>query len=386
MANETIRLQGIAWNHTRGFVPMVATAQRFSELHPDVEISWQKRSLQAFGDQPIEQLAQQFDLLVIDHPFVGYAAAHPVLLPLDEHLPADFLADQASQSVGASYPSYHYGGHLWALPIDAATPVSAYRGDLLARAGVGVRQTWSDLLALARRGLVALPAIPIDSLMNFYMCCGALGEDPFLSTERVVDPSIGTAALAMLRELVALCDPACLTRNPIQTYELLAAGDHEAYCPFAYGYSNYARPGYAAHLLRFGGLVHTDDGRPLRSTLGGTGLAISRICRHPEAAAAYAAFVAAPACQSGLYLASGGQPGHRSAWTSAAVNAACGDFFADTLATLDAAFLRPRYAGYLHFQDHGGPIIHAYLRDGGDPRAVVSRLDALYRESRPSTQ
>ena len=31
-------LRGITWQHTRGYLPMVATAQRFSELHPDVQI------------------------------------------------------------------------------------------------------------------------------------------------------------------------------------------------------------------------------------------------------------------------------------------------------------------------------------------------------------
>lgn len=62
-----IRLNGITWNHTRGLLPMVATAQRFSKLHPEIEITWQKRSLQEFGDYPIERLAERFDLLVIDN-------------------------------------------------------------------------------------------------------------------------------------------------------------------------------------------------------------------------------------------------------------------------------------------------------------------------------
>ena len=166
-----IKLTGITWNHTRGFLPLVATAQRFSELHPDVTIEWHKRSLQEFADAPIEQLAERFDLLIIDHPFAGYAATHPTLLALDEQLPPAFLADQAANSVGASHASYALGGHQWALAIDAATPVSAYRPDLLERYATQPPATWEDLLALARRGLVALPAIPIDSLMNFYMLC-----------------------------------------------------------------------------------------------------------------------------------------------------------------------------------------------------------------------
>lgn len=86
---STIHLRGIAWNHTRGYVPMVATAQRYHEMYPHVDIQWEKRSLQAFADAPIEVLAQTYDLLVIDHPFVGYAAAHPVLVPLDTRPTAD---------------------------------------------------------------------------------------------------------------------------------------------------------------------------------------------------------------------------------------------------------------------------------------------------------
>ncbi len=375
-----VTLTGITWNHTRGYLPMVATAQRFSETHPGVVIDWQKRSLQEFADTPLERLAERFDLLIIDHPFVGYAAAHPTLLPLDKHLPASFLSDQAANSVGASHASYHYNGHQWALAVDAATPVSSYRPDLLERYDVQLPQSWDDLLDLARRGLVAVPAIPIDSLMNFYMLCLAIGEEPFADTEHVVSEGTGAAALEQLRELVSLCAAGSLERNPIATYEALVGGGDLVYCPFAYGYSNYARPEYAPKPLRFGGLVRLGAMR-LRSTLGGTGLAISRRCQHIEVALAYIQFVASPRCQGGMYVTSGGQPGHRQAWQDAEVNRASNHFFMDTLATLDDAYLRPRYAGYIPFQDHAGLAVHRYLREGGDPRAALMTIDALYRHS-----
>ena len=81
---------------------MVATAQRFMELHPHVDIRRKVRSLQEFADYPIEELAKRFDLLVIDHPSTGQVAEHDALLPLDDYLPRRFLQDQARNSVGRS--------------------------------------------------------------------------------------------------------------------------------------------------------------------------------------------------------------------------------------------------------------------------------------------
>jgi multiple sugar transport system substrate-binding protein len=375
------QITGITWNHTRGWLPLVATAQRFGELHPEIEIIWQKRSLQEFADQPIELLAKRFDLLVIDHPFAGRAATLPVLLALDRYLAAEFLADQAAHSVGGSHASYCYDGQQWALAIDAATPVSSYRPDLLERYAVAVPETWVDLLALARRKLVTLPAIPVDSLMHFYMLCLALGGDLFANPEHVIDLMTGSAALEQLRELVALCDPACLEQNPIRTYELLVSSDNVLYCPFAYGYVNYARREYSARPLRFGGLV-TFNGLRLRSTLGGTGLAISADCTNRDAALAYAQFVAGAECQRGMYVSNGGQPGYRAAWVDPEVNASCGNFFQHTLPTLDEAYQRPRYNGYISFQDHAGPIVHAYLRDGGNALVAIEQINRWYRKSR----
>jgi multiple sugar transport system substrate-binding protein len=377
---ERRAMSGITWNHTRGHLPLVATAQRFADANPDVAITWQVRSLQEFADFPIERLAERFDLIVIDHPFAGYAARHLTLLPLDECLPEVFLANQRANSVGASYRSYEYGGHLWALPIDAATPVASWRPDVLARADAEPPKTWDDLLAMARRGLVALPAIPVDALMAIFMLCNALGEEPCATPERMVGDRTGAAALELLRELLSHCDPACLQRNPIRTYEAMTAGDAIGYCPFAFGYSNYARADYTERPLRFGRLVKFQGVR-LRSTLGGTGLAISPRCRERELAVAYAQFVASPEVQRGMYVVAGGQPGHRGAWDDQKVNRLTADFFADTLRTLDEAWLRPRYSGYIPFQDRAGALIHRYLIDGGDPRATLAVIDRAYRES-----
>ena len=137
-----------------------------------------------------------------------------------------------------------------------------------------------------------MPGIGIDTLMNFYMLCGAAGEEPFASRDRIIGDDAGLAALQMLKSILDLGDKDCLRRNPIATWNLLTDSDKVALCPFAYGYSNYARAGYGNHRLEFCGLVRTESGDVFRSTLGGAGLAISSTCAQREEAIRYAQYVA----------------------------------------------------------------------------------------------
>ena len=381
MKTSTLTLRGMTWDHSRGYLPMIASAQRYNELHPEIEIHWKKRSLKAFEEFPVEQLAAEYDLIVIDHPFVGYAARHGPLLPLDAHLPAAFLAEQKNGQVGPSHESYHYAGHQWALAIDAATPVAFWREDLLAAAGHTVPRDWDALLALARAGHVVVPAVPINCLMNFYSLCLGHGETPF-ENGQFISEETGRAVIADLRELIEACDPISWQQNPIAAMNLMssAGNDRIAYCPLAYGYSNYSRSGYADHRLAFGE-PPSFRGAPFRPTLGGTGLAVSALRPQAEAAAAYAQFAASPAVQCYLSTPAGGQPGHRSAWLDATNNALTHGHFTATLPALDRSFLRPRYDGYTRFQEEGGPLLYRALRREADDRAVLAALNELYTET-----
>lgn len=361
---------------------MIATAQRFSELHPGVEITWEKRSLQQFADFSIEELALRFDLLVIDHPWAGFAAKKKSIVPLDDVLPKEFLSNQHQNSVGHSYESYSYDGHQWALPIDAATPVAASRADLLEKARADLPHNFDQLLSLADKGLVAFAGISIDVLMSFYMFCSSLGEDPCQQEGQIVSESVGINALKMFRELASRIDTANFHRNPIQIYEAMTQEDEIAYCPFAYGYSNYSRNGYAPKLLHFHDMISLDGTSNMRSTLGGTGLAISANCSHLAIAADYARYVASEECQSSLYFANGGQPGHLSAWLNPEANRQTNNYFSKTLPALQRAFLRPRYFGHMYFQDHAGDIVRHYLMDGGNEKSVLHKMNVLYLESR----
>ncbi|WP_269227214.1 ABC transporter substrate-binding protein [Flavobacterium eburneipallidum] len=374
------KLKGITWNHTRGLLPMVATSQRFTELNPNIEISWEKRSLQEFADASIEDLAKRFDLLVIDHPWTGFGADTKAILPLSDYLSAEYIKDQEINTVGKSYGSYVFSDKLWALPIDAATPVAAARLDILEKQGLKVPQTYDDLLALAKKGLVAFAGIPVDVLMSFYMYCCSLGEAPFQSQEKVISLETGTKALQMFRELAQLIDPANFNRNPIQVYEAMVNSDAIAYCPFAYGYSNYSRIGYSKNLLHFYDLVKLNNNLMI-SSLGGTGLAVSSFSQHIPEAIQYAEFTGSSQVQQNIFSDNGGQPGHLQAWKSDRINSITHDYFKNTLPSLERAFLRPRYSGHMYFQDHAGDLVRDYLMNGGNEASVLAEMNALYTKS-----
>lgn len=375
-----VKLKGITWGHTRGYLPMVATAQRFSELNPNVKIEWHIRSLQSFADQSIADLAREYDLLVIDHPSIGEAATHRIFQPLENVISADFIADQAGATVGASHISYNYNGSQWALAIDAATPVAAWRRDLLDHHRLSVPQTWEEMLELARAGLVCFAGLPLDCLMHWYGLCINEGQIPFRGDPGdIVAEDVGARALAAIKELAEICGPNVITRNPIAAYEAMTRGDDYVYSPLGYGYTNYSRPDYLQtpdKVLEFGDVV-SRNGEVLQTTLGGAGLAISARCQDAalEVASSYAQFTASGVCQRTLFTASGGQAGHRSAWLDDGANALAGNFYANTLAAHDRAFVRPRHKNAIDFQTEGTQIMARFLTGDIDTRETLAALN-----------
>jgi multiple sugar transport system substrate-binding protein len=378
-----VQLKGIAWDHSRAFPPLVATAQRYEETHPGVRIRWEKRTLDEFGHRPIDQLASQFDLVVIDHPWAGFSFEQNLVHDLKPLLAPAALEELAGHSTGAGFESYDYAGKLLALPIDAAAPAPSWRPDLLEQAGVQPPQTWPEALALARRGLAVIPGFNADLFLHFLMLAKALGAKPCTEQERLAPRPIMRQALEMLRELTAPMPRAIFEWNPIQVAERMTATDDFAWNAFGYTYNNYGREGFARARLRFGNLVALQPGGPrLRSVLGGTGLALSRECHHLELALDYAQFVASASVQRTLYLHAGGQPAHRSAWDDPTADALCGGFLSGARTAQEEAFIRPRYSGYVPLQTRGGNALRETLCDGCDPEPVLEKLDALYRESR----
>ncbi len=376
-----VLLRGITWNHSRALPPLVATAQRFEEQHPGIRIQWEKRSLHEFGHADIVTLAQNFDLLVIDHPMVGDAEAAGVLTDLLPMLSSEEIKDLQHDSIGPSFSSYFYHDKLYALPIDAAAPAASFRPDLLDQNDLEEPKVWADVISMARLGLVRMPAFSADLFLNFMGLCVSLGSSIACSSERLVDPDIGAHCLELLHELAVLMPDEIYSLNPIALYERMAKEDSIAYCPFAYTYSNYSRDGFGTKQVRFSNPVAIDRDTPMRTVLGGTGIAISDSSKHTALALVYSMFVAGETCQRTLYGICGGQPARRSAWNDSLLNRVTGDFFLRTAASIEQAYVRPRYPGYVRLQERAGDAIVEYCKKHGNTQNTLEQIGSLYRLS-----
>lgn len=376
-----IQLKGIAWNHSRALPPLVATAQRFEELHPGVEIAWEKRSLHAFGHASLPELAENFDLLVVDHPMMGDAETTGALVDFFTMNPAPETLDMQKDSAGPSFESYVYHNRLFALPIDAAAPAASFRPELLTSAGFEVPTQWGELLEIARRGLARMPGFPADLFLNFMGLCVSRRSAVAEGQESLFDRAVALECLYDMRELASWMPQEIYGWNPIALYERMSSTDEFAYCPFAYTYSNYSRAGFARNHVRFGLPPAIRNGAKMQSVLGGTGLAISTRCTERSTAFEYCWYVAGRACQSTLYGVCGGQPARHSAWEDDELNRLTDGFFRRTLRSVETAYVRPRYPGYAALQEKAGVPIADYLRDGGNAGDKLDYIDALYRSS-----
>ncbi len=270
-----IELRGMTWSHPRGYDPLVAASAQWLK-DKGVKIVWDKRSLQDFETYPVETLARQYDLIIIDHPHVGQIAAENCLAPFDDPARAADNEAMARASVGPSWPSYFWLGRQWALPIDAATQVLAWRPDLIEAPPA----KWEDVMALARADAVVCPMRPPHSLMALYTLTGALGRPCQVEGPDLVDARAGAEALARLGELMAHVDPKAYEWDPIAAFEAMVEPTSRLACaPLIYGYVSYAIEGFRPRRLAFADIAALGPLGPVGSALGGTGLAVSALQR-----------------------------------------------------------------------------------------------------------
>lgn len=389
MTPTPIKLKGMTWSHPRGLDPLLATSEVLRERGIDVQ--WDARSLQGFEEASISELAERYDMIAIDHPFMGMAFREGALQPVDALLGEPMMAQLRTASVGPSYDSYVWEGKMWAAPVDAAAQVAAMRADLLAAHGQRAPRRWDEVFALVDvlpPGSVSMPANPTHLFLAFATICQAVSKDRSVQADLRpgwwrndgFDEDTACAALVLMRRLMANAHPLSWNADPIDMFEHMVRNDDIAYVPIAFGYSNYARSTAYAQPLTFAG-VPSLDGSEGSGMLGGVGLAVSRNCQHPAAVADVLRYVSSGPVQAGLYLASGGQPAHRDAWLNPATEQVCPNFFGATLASLDRSFVRPRLAAFPAFQRDGGKLLHElFCRPGTSDTEVVRALNDMWRQ------
>jgi multiple sugar transport system substrate-binding protein len=360
-----VTLRGMAWDHPRARNPLEAISAAWSKERK-ASVEWDARPLKDFEDQPLEELATAYDLVLLDYPFVGFAATSGLIAPVNEWAGATYLADQAVHSAGPSYSSYTWAGKQWALAIDAACQVSAVRDDLWTATQLGsVPDTWQQITELARalraeQAKVAIPLNPNHAYCAFLSVGVGIAGASFWRAGAPVDRDAARESLESLRRLAKHLHPASRSDDPIAISERMSRTSGIAYVPLMFGYSSYSRHDFRPHTLRFLDAPRGASGAR-GSVLGGVGLALSSRSSNRDAAAELAQLIAAADVQCGLYASAGGQPGHAAAWDSPDVNAQTGDFFRSTRRTMEHAFVRPRVAGHRRFQQLAGELIHGFI-------------------------
>lgn len=378
-----IELTGITWDHSRALPPLVATSQRYEELNPGVRIRWEKRSLHEFGHMPIDQLADKFDFIIIDHPWAAFCFSRGLVHDLKPLLSQTTYDDLSANCIGPSFESYLYQGNLLAIPIDAATPTPSWRPDLLEKQGIPVPNSWSEVVVLADKGLALMPGFPADLFLNWSMLLAAMKAKPFTRADQIAEEAPALEAMDLLKRLAEKMPAAIYGINPIAMAEHMTRTDETAYCAFAYSYGNYCRPHFTPKPLRYGNLVSLDDGTPLRSIVGGTGMAITRRCQEMETAIDFVTFCSSAEVQSGLYTYAGGQPARREAWTNTALDTFNGHFFNGSLRSHEECLLRPRYDGYVPLQEEAGGPLQSYLKGERSREGAWETINERYRASLP---
>ncbi len=367
------RFLGLTWDHPRGFNAL-ATAAR--EIAPAGLIGWDKQPLEGFESHPIGDLAARYDVLVLDHPHIGEAVALDCLRPLEDVFTTNEIAAWGAASVGLTLASYKWEGRHWALPLDVATQVMAYRPDLIESSPC----SWTDVLALSQRQPVAVSIAGPHAALCFQSLCVAFGEAP--GGENFVDNAVAAESLDILKRLFKRAPVGTGELNPIGLLSALATGDSIACVPLVYGYVNYARPDRGVHRVGFADAPTGPHGAR-GSVLGGTGLALTKRAQHDAALLDHLRWLMSPDAQCGFIPAHDGQPSTRRAWTDPAVNAAADDFYHATLATTEDAYLRPRHAGAIAFQTEASRLVRACL-DGTSIADTMAALRHAWRRSLPS--
>lgn len=374
---------GLTWDHPRGFEPLDAAARNLEAQGEDLRIRWHKQPLEGFESHPIEDLANRYDLVVVDHPCVGEVAAQECFIPFDSLFSKEECEVWNWTTVGPSYASYHYAGKQWALPLDAATQVCAVNPEIIEEDLWP--HTWSDVLDLSDQYPISLSLAGPHALLSFFsICAGIAGEENRSAQDEIFNDDVCLQGYEVLTAIYKQSVKGHLNDNPIALLDCMSSSREIALCPLIYGYVNYASETRASGYKQ---LVFIDAPRltaqlKARSTIGGTGLAVSRKTKVTEPLLDHIRYLMSPAYQVDFAPNHGGQPSSEKAWRDPGVNSRVSQFYSNTLETMSNGWVRPCYKGYVEFQAEGSTFLRGALSAGSTPDTVIKKIKAMFNESR----
>lgn len=374
------KIKGITWDHPRGYQPLRAAVKEWSKQNTTCDLIWDVRSLKDFGDYPIDKLCETYDLILVDHPFMGDAADKEILLPLDRYLSDSFIQLQQQESIGKSFESYIYHDHLWALPIDSAAQVAAYRRDLFEDlqltppATIDELDQFTDSIPAGR--YLGIPLCPTDMWCVFLTLCAQYSEGkPF--QDNLIDSDAAISALNTIKRWKEKIHPESLRMNPIQMLNYMSRLDDIVYIPYIFGYSNYSKTGFSGKTIHFrNSPVSSPDS--ITTLLGGVGIAISSKSIYIDESLNFIELILSKEIQKGLYYCEGGQPAHNSAWQDEAINLDCNNYFRNIRQTIDKAYMRPRHVHFNNFQEKAAELLHHSMSNQGNSKKIILEINDLY--------
>jgi len=370
-----IKLRGLTWDHPRGYDSVIAATSIFEKTHPNIQVIWYKRSLKEFGDQPLEEIIKEFDLLMIDHPFVGEAHQNQLLTRLELLLPENYLFEQSELHIGKTFQSYNYNNHQYAIPIDASAQFSAFNNFSLSLHEIP--QTWDQFIEMMAQNSfsekVIWPLCPTDFWCSFLTISAQYaGKYKRVFNPSGIDPDIALKALILLKTVSENISQESWNINPIQALELMNKGRY-TFAPLLFGYISYSQKGSP---IQFSNALAINSQSPV-SLLGGVGLAISAYAINKKECAEFMQFVLRDEILSGCYIENNGQPSLLSSWNSSVLNKQSKNFFANTMGSMKNAFVRPRISGFNRFQESAAQYLHGNFKSANEIR-LIAHLNHLY--------
>lgn len=375
-----ICLKGITWGHIRAYDPLRAAAEEYLRQR-GVHVVWENRDLRAFEHQPLSEVVKQYDLVVYDYPHSGMVFSGSLFSPLND---IEALGtDKEGDYIGPSLASYRYQDKQYGAPLDGATTHGLYRADLLARLDRPVPRSWQEAIDLGRearaRGLyLALPVAAPHGYMAIAALCSNMGYAVSLDPEKpfCMDRGALRRAVELFDSLWACCHPECLSWNSISLHNHMAVRDDIVYCPCVYGYAVYGENGIYEHRLSFSDFAGAQEPFCAGSALGGTGLAVSADSPNQEAAMEYTAWMMRPEVQMDIFCRHHGQPGRVEGWHDAGLDALTNGFYSGARKTMETAWVRPRFQGYL-FEAEAAAMVEAHVHGEIPAKELVDRICSL---------